>query len=211
MKKSIYILTILFSINYSVLWSQGIDLDEEEAYELVNTLFKKDIEDLSDILLFNELQLFYENYETIEYPPKIDEENSNDSIVVISLTAEELNRIKSKPNFSDKVWKEEKLKNIFLFSDTGISIDDFEERKKYFIDKYGTYLVHNVSFPKFIFKRKIAVIKDEIWNKGVYMDCIERQYCFLYIKDGTEWKSLKKYGDSNIYSTLENYYKSTSN
>jgi hypothetical protein len=210
-KKSIYILTILFSINYSVLWSQGIDLDEEEAYELVNTLFKKDIEDLSDILLFNELQLFYENYETIEYPPKIDEENSNDSIVVISLTAEELNRIKSKPNFSDKVWKEEKLKNIFLFSDTGISIDDFEERKKYFIDKYGTYLVHNVSFPKFIFKRKIAVIRGEIWNNGVYMDCIERQYCFLYIKDGTEWKSLKKYGDSNIYSTLENYYKSTNN
>jgi hypothetical protein len=204
-KKHIYILILLIFSNINALWSQGVDLSEEEAYILINQFFKKDIENNDITILFNKSQLFFENYEPINYPPI---EELDDTIYDISSVN---GIVKPNPRFTDREWKIDMLKGIIIYdSRKGEIINDHIKREKYFIDNFGSIIIHNVSYPRFIFEDKIAVIIDEKEDVSKYMDCIPESNWYLYIKENSKWKSLKEYGTSNIYLTLENYYNSTS-
>ena len=99
MKKHIYILILLIFSNINALWSQGVDLSEEEASILINQFFKKDIENNDITILFNKSQLFFENYEPINYPPI---EELEDTIYDISSVN---GIVKPNPRFIDREWK----------------------------------------------------------------------------------------------------------
>ena len=219
MKNIVYILilTIIFSCS-----SSENELSEKEAYALINSYFLKDIADKDEKVVFNFSQLKYPEYFLEDFQP-IETDESGMPIVEIGESF-----IFSQS--SNKKWKSKSFNGISLvdysnlnfkgdtITSMGITIIDysyidnkgdsisFGERFK---KEYGTTLIHNVSFPVYNPKTKIAVIHDAPRNIGV-MECGETDNWYVYEKQKDGWKSLKEFGIHNVDKILTQYYKNTS-
>jgi len=232
-KKIVYIHIFVLFLSFNSIGQELKELNNENAYLLINEYFKKDISDQSGIFLFRDLQLNQPEYSTTEFDfekekmelDSLDEfffkdfETKNTTLKTSKKNTE---NGKYQPIENDKIifpqsrfgkgkWNPKLLDRITVLDYSIFDTKNDEETEiKLFKKRYGTNIVHNVSYPIYNPKTKIAIILDNPDNISTDLNCVPITYCYIYLKEKDGWKSLKEFGTINIYLTLYYYYNSTS-
>lgn len=199
----IYILALGLIFSCSTKEKQ---LSEKEIYSLLNDSFTKDIS------LNNQKPILYrfqlnQDFSEIDLNYDFKDEDADDTMteIVIDTT------IPFPKKFTNIQWNQTKMKEFIILDDTIFKDqNDSISSAEILMKEYGTTSIHNISFPYFDSKNKIAIIVDEIDNIENNMQCIPYENTYLYVRADNEWKSLKEFGTENIYLTLYNYKNNTS-
>ena len=157
---------------------------EEEAYKLMNEYFIKEISKKDTFLLFNTSQLKQPDYNYTNYL-----KNENGGIESISIKPP-----LPYPIFTKRYWNTNKINEVKIIESK--EWFSYFSRKsnleKKWINKYGYNEAHNVSYPIYNSKTKIAVIKDYVY-RPFDRDCFLNEDIYVYKKTENSWILLTKY------------------
>ena len=213
MKRGVFVLFILFFISCNTDKNKFVELNEKDAYLLMNEYFLKDIQRDDDKIIFSDKQyirpsISVEDIENIKkevyFPEQYAEEHLYDDSEID--LKEFFPPIDWSEKYTKNKWNSEKLHNVSILNnkyyekanDT-ISLEDILK------EEFGNSRIHQVSYPIYYPKEKMAIIFDEPYDVG-YLNCILQTNYYVYLKEKNGWRSLKEYGITGVYGTLHNYY-----
>ena len=169
--------------NKSTFWQNNIsEFSEEDAYELINTHFLKKLHqyDSDSIIYWNNRILKKPEYQHTYF--------GTDSIINMPF------RKILVPLFSKEYWKTDKINNIKVIdSKEYISFfrkNDTIDLEKIWKSKFNNEYVHNVSYPIYNPKTKIAVIEDYRYKPFIFCGTGLDNF-YYYKKTSNGWVSLK--------------------
>ena len=176
-----------------------MDLTENEQYVLLNKYVSKDIsngkESLVSLYQTEELEGWLLKPESYIIQP-------NENVDLDSEIKREISIIPPKPwpGISDNKWKTAILDNFKILDED--TIEDIFKINRFYNTDITT--IHYLSPILYNPKNNLALIVDKPISIKVW-ECEPRAYYYLYLKDGNEWESLKKYGTDNIALIMERY------
>lgn len=158
------------------------EFSEQDAYELINTHFIKQLNK------YNSNSIIYWNNRMLKTPEFEHTYFGTDSISNIPFRKIPL------PVFSKEYWKTNKLKNIKIIDckefDSFFIKNDSIDLEKLWHSKFNDQFVHNVSYPIYNPKTKIAVIEDHHYKPFIYCGTGLDNF-YYYKKTPNGWKKLK--------------------
>lgn len=205
MKLTLTLILLILILGCKQSEKKSVELNEYEQYVLLNEYVSTDIANEKEYLVSlhqtEELNSWLLNPESYT----IDSENNielNDELQM------EVRNIAPKPwpGISKTKWKAEYLEKFRTIDEDTVG-DIFQINERY---KTNIETIHYLSPILYNSDNNLALVVD----KPILIDdwqCEPRAYYYLYLKDGSEWQSLKKYGTDNIALIMERYKKNSPN
>ncbi|MCF6278890.1 MAG: hypothetical protein L3J14_00920 [Flavobacteriaceae bacterium] len=218
MKKLIFILFTIVFISCKTDKNEFIELNEKDAYLLMNEYLIKDISEKNRTTVLYEYQLNIPSItvkdvddvkKEVFFPESIIDERFVEDVDVSDIEMEQPVFLERAEKFTTKKWNQEKLAKISFLKKSHEEKVNYKTSLMDILKSDGIIWVtqiHNVSYPIFYPKEKMAIIYDEPYYIDG-MNCLQQTNYYIYIKEKNGWRSLKEYGVTGIYGTLYNYYK----
>lgn len=177
----IFVSLILFSCKDKEQKSFS-EFSEQDAYELINTHF------LEQLHKYDSDSIIYWNNRMLKVPEFEHTYVGTDSIINIPF------RKIIFPVFSKEYWKINKIKNIRIIDcyeyDSFFRKNDSIDLEKLWSTKFNDEYVHNVSYPIYNPKTKIAVIEDYHYKPFLYCGTGLDNF-YYYRKTLNGWEKIK--------------------
>tara|TARA_Y100000815_G_scaffold223769_1_gene210862 strand:+ start:360 stop:911 length:552 start_codon:yes stop_codon:yes gene_type:complete len=158
------------------------EFSEEEAYELINTHF------LEKLNRYDSDSIIYWNNRILKTPEYQHTYFGTDSILNMPFRKILI------PIFSKEYWETNKIKNIKVIDceefESFFKENDSIDLEKLWSTKFNNEYVHNVSFPIYNPKTKIAVIEDYRYKPFLYCGTGLDNF-YYYKKTVSGWEKLK--------------------
>ncbi|UOX32371.1 hypothetical protein LXD69_09935 [Flavobacterium sediminilitoris] len=177
----IFVLLLLFSCKDNKRKNIS-KFSEEDAYELINTYF------LEQLNQYDSHSIIYLNNRILKKPEYQHTYFGTDSIVNMPF------RKISIPVFSKEYWKINNIKNIRVIDckefDSFFRENDSIDLEKLWSTKFNNEYIHNVSYPIYNPKTKIAVIEDYHYKPFLYCGTGLDNF-YYYRKTLNGWERIK--------------------